>query len=287
MFFDRLFPSRTVPAHSALAHYCRVCNTQLNSCKQVNCFFYCLVASIFVETLVCNTIELNYGRPEFMWLERNMRSDWLTWSSPWTLCPTPQWPPPTPRSTWPALPSTQSFPLVCPQCTPTLHHARLTAKGQPTTTLARLSSPIHTTTNIPKVVHHLPSHQDRHRPHPSIHLEAEGGDWERVCQVALVKGEAPAMVWCHPAWPVASQGQETASLLRPAPFSLLHLIRQPHPLRRLNLRQCRGMLFPARLFLRISWENLNSPLPGLPTPLSQSCCAWPSPSGEQVKTSQK
>merc|ERR1719361_3228026 len=26
--------SRTVPAHSALAHYCRVCNTQLNSCKQ-------------------------------------------------------------------------------------------------------------------------------------------------------------------------------------------------------------------------------------------------------------
>jgi len=26
--------SRNVPAHSALAHYCRVCNTQLNSCKQ-------------------------------------------------------------------------------------------------------------------------------------------------------------------------------------------------------------------------------------------------------------
>ena len=35
--FDPLFLllSRTVPAHSALAHYCRVCNTQLNSCKQV------------------------------------------------------------------------------------------------------------------------------------------------------------------------------------------------------------------------------------------------------------
>lgn len=31
-----ILPSRNVPAHSALAHYCRVCNTQLNSCKQVS-----------------------------------------------------------------------------------------------------------------------------------------------------------------------------------------------------------------------------------------------------------
>ena len=72
-------------------------------------------------------------------------------------------------------PSTQSFPRGYPQCTPIPHPALPMAKGQHTTTLARLSSPTLTTTTTRRAVRHLPSHQGRQRPHPSIRLEAEDG----------------------------------------------------------------------------------------------------------------